>query len=256
MHKSKAVWARAVAGSRSAGTGHAPGPGKPCVSGLVHARGMPPRRDRALETRNLARDARLRLGREIRQARLAAGLSLAAAGSAAGMSHAQLSRIERGLVPGLTIDKAFGAAAVVGLRIGISTFPDGDPARDAPQLRLLARFRVRLPPSAGWSTEVVFHIPGDRRAWDAVVTLGGRRAGCEAETRLADIQALDRRLALKERDGGVDTVILLVADTAHNRSVLALHREALRAGFPLDGADLLTALRAGRLPDRNALLVI
>ena len=58
-------------------------------------------------------------------------------------------------------------------------------------------------------------IAGDLRAWDAVITLAGRRAGCEAETAgLTDIQALERRLALKLRDGDVDVLILVVADTA------------------------------------------
>ena len=91
----------------------------------------------------------------------------------------------------------------------------------------------------------------DRRAWDAVIRLGGRRAGCEAETRLADVQALERRLALKLRDGGVDVLILVVADTAHNRAVLRAHREALRPLLPLDGRHILAAFAEGRLPERE-----
>ena len=42
----------------------------------------------------------------------------------------------------------------------------------------------------------------------------------EAETRLDDLQALERRVRLKQRDLGVRRVILLVADTRHNRAVL------------------------------------
>jgi hypothetical protein len=91
-------------------------------------------------------------------------------------------------------------------------------------------------------------IHGDRRAWDAIAV--------EAETRLRDIQALERRIALKQRDGGVDVVILLVNDTAANRRVLAAHREALRARFPLDGRAILAALRAGRAPQDSGIVVL
>ena len=99
-------------------------------------------------------------------------------------------------------------------------------------------------------------IAGDRRAWDAVVGLGGRRAGCEAETRLDDVQSTQRRLALKLRDGAVDVVILVVADTAHNRAVLRAHREELRPMFPLEGRHVFAALADGRLPSSSAIVVL
>ncbi len=128
--------------------------------------------------------------------------------------------------------------------------------RDRAQLALLERFRARLPPTAIWSTEVPLPIPGDRRAWDACIAVGGRRAGCEAETRLTDVQALERRLALKVRDGEVDLLLLIVSDTAANRQMLALHRGALRTLLPLDGRDVLQSLGSGRLPEASGLLVI
>ncbi len=62
--------------------------------------------------------------------------------------------------------------------------------------------------------------PRDRRAWDAVIEGQGWRIGVEAETRLHDVQSLLRRVALKQRDGAVSAVILLVNDTANNRRVL------------------------------------
>ena len=58
---------------------------------------------------------------------------------------------------------------------------------------------------------------GDRRAWDAVIGIARVRIGVEAETRARDEQELERRLSLKRRDGGVDHVILLLADTRSNR---------------------------------------
>jgi hypothetical protein len=41
--------------------------------------------------------------------------------------------------------------------------------------------------------------------------IAGLRIGVEAETRARDRQELQRRVALKRRDGGVDRVILLLA---------------------------------------------
>jgi transcriptional regulator with XRE-family HTH domain len=217
---------------------------------------MPSRSAPVHDGRRLATRIRRELGDEIRAARVGAGLSQAAVGAAAGMSHAQVGRIERGVVRGLSIDQACRVGLAVGLRLGARLYPDGDPIRDAAQLRLLERLRRRLPSGAGWVTEVPLPIPGDRRAWDAVVHLGSRRAGCEAETRLSDVQALERRLARKARDGGVDVVILVLADTAHNRAVLAAHRESLRGLLPLDGNGVLRALRGGRLPEANGIVLL
>jgi transcriptional regulator with XRE-family HTH domain len=206
--------------------------------------------------RRVAGRLRAEVGEDIRTARLGAGISQLVAGEAAGMSHSQVGRIERGALVDLTLDQACRAAAAVGLRVTMRTWPDGDPVRDAAQLALLARFRARLPAGARWQTEVPMPLPGDRRAWDAVIGHAGRRAGCEAETSIRDIQALERRLALKVRDGDVDVLILLVSDTAANRRVLAAHREDLRGLLPLDGREILAGLRAARLPERSGLIVL
>jgi transcriptional regulator with XRE-family HTH domain len=217
---------------------------------------MVPRRDPQHAAREQATRIARNLGADLRLARTSAGLSQGAAGAGSGMSHAQWSRIERGALRRLSIDQVSRAAEVVGLRLAVRLYPDGDPVRDAPQLALLERFRHKIPAQARWETEVPLPIPGDRRAWDGLIRLGGRRAGCEAESRIDDVQALDRRLALKLRDGGVDVLILIVADTAANRRVLAVHREELRARLPLDGRDVLASLRAGRLPDRSGVVVL
>lgn len=217
---------------------------------------MSSRQDPINAGRRTSDQLRAQIGAEIRIARLGAGLSQDAAGRAAGMSHAQLGRIERAKLRDLSLDQACRAATAVGLRLTVRSWPDGDPVRDAGQLRLLARFRDRLPDGGTWRTEVPLPLPGDRRAWDAVLALAGRRAGCEAETSLRDMQALERRLALKLRDGDVDVLILLVSDTAMNRRVLRAHREDLRPLLPLDGRDVMASLRVGRIPDAGGLVVL
>jgi hypothetical protein len=172
------------------------------------------------------------------------------------MSRAQFGRIERAEIRGLTIDQASRAAAAVGLRLVVKTYPDGDPARDAAHVALAERFRARLPRAATWRTEVPMPIPGDRRAWDGVAALRGRRAGSELETRLSDVQALQRRVALKQRDGNVDIVLLVVADTTANRHFLEQHREQLRGLLPLDSRQVLDTFRRGELPEKSGIVIV
>jgi hypothetical protein len=65
-------------------------------------------------------------------------------------------------------------------------------------------------------------------------------------------RAMDR---LKIRDGGVDGVILLVADTQRKRRVLAAAPSAFQ-GFNRDARRVLVALEAGRDPGGNSLIVL
>ena len=87
-------------------------------------------------------------------------------------------------------------------------------------------------------------------------SLSLRPAGLvEAETRIADIQALARRIRAKSRDLRLEKVVLLVADTRHNRQVISLHPE-LRASFPLTSRACLAALGAGRQQEADALVIL
>jgi len=106
-----------------------------------------------------------------------------------------------------------------------------------------------------WSTEVPLPIPGDLRAWDAVVRGSTWRIGVEAETVIDDVQAVDRRLALKRRDGDVDHVILLVSDTPRNRRALAA-AEAAFGDLPLRTRDVMAALHNGRDPGGNGIVFL
>lgn len=96
----------------------------------------------------------------------------------------------------------------------------------------------------------------DRRAWDLVLVIDQRRIGVEAETRLRDVQALLRRLALKRRDGNVDRLLLVVNDTVHNRRTLAEVSAVLLDAFPGTPRHAFRALRLGRLPPADTMLVV
>ena len=189
-------------------------------------------------------------------ARVSGGLSQREAGRAVGMSHSEWGRIERGELETVTVEQLALACAAVGLVLSIRTYPLGDPVRDAGQLRYAALVGELLPPHAVWRTEVPFPRSGDPRAWDGVASLDGRRAAFEIEVRVLDVQALDRRMALKLRDGGLDVLILVVPGTRANRRALATHREALRSRFPLDSPAIHAAFAAGSLPDRCGILVL
>jgi hypothetical protein len=121
-------------------------------------------------------------------------------------------------------------------------------------VRLLERLRANLHPSLSWRTEVPLPGPGEQRAWDAVVSLGLVQMGVEAETVLSDVQAQTRRVILKQRDGGLDRMILLIADTRHNRAALTTCRASLRETFPLDTPAILSGIRAGSIPEKNGIL--
>lgn len=195
----------------------------------------------------------MRLGGELRTARRTSGLSMENVGGTCGLSRSQVDRIERGAVEAPSLDSLTCIAAVVGLDLVIRTFPRGDPIRDAGHARLLERFRQRLHEGLSFRTEVPLPIVGDLRAWDAVVGGSGWQVPVEAETVIDDGQALQRKLALKLRDGGFDHLILLVADTPRNRAAL----EAMpMSAFPATARAILGALKEGRNTGASGLVIL
>ena len=203
------------------------------------------------------------VGREFLAVRTNGGLSQAVVSARAGMSRPQYGRVERGIAPEVSLATVARIAAVLGLDVALRLYPCSDPIRDAAHVALLQRLRAVCHPSLVWRTEVPLPLSGDRRAWDAVIS-GARstgpmpriRIGIEAETRPNDVQALDRKLALKERDGDVERVILLLSDTRNNRDFVRGPGATLRARFPLDGRQALAHLAAGTDPGANALVLL
>ena len=204
--------------------------------------------------RRRAREGRIRAAAELRTARTGAGLSLRAVGAAAGVDHARLWRFERGRCE-LGLEEIGAVAAVVGLDLSIRLYPASDPIRDVAHARLLQRFRAELHHGLRWHTEVPFPSPGDLRSWDAVTGGTDWRVGVEAETVVDDTQALDRKVSIKRRDGMVDHVTLLVADTARNRRNLAAAPAAF-ADLPLGTRATLRALRAGQDPGGSGIVIL
>jgi transcriptional regulator with XRE-family HTH domain len=205
------------------------------------------------------RQALLRAGEEHRLARVGAGLSLRACADASGASYQQLFRFEHGRLQRVTLEDVAAWFAVVGLDLVLRPYPAGDPIRDRAQLALLERLRTRLHPDLRWRTEVPLPIENDQRAWDAEIR--GRqpspwRARVEAETRIGDGQALERKLALKLRDDPDGHLILLISDTRTNRRAINALGRGLRAMLPLNGRPILSALSIGREPPDSGIVIM
>lgn len=199
----------------------------------------------------------LEIGEVFLEQRLAAGLSQAHVAAVCGISRVRYGRIERGRSPA-TVREIDLISAVLGLDASIRFYPGGSVVRDAPQAGRLSRFlehvraplrnrvEVALPPRAGGY---------EQRAWDAMLFGGGERTAVELEMRVRDVQAMRRRHDLKRRDDPTEHFLLLVADTRHNRRVVA-EFAALFDDLPrLRPSLAFRALESGQHPPSGLLFV-
>lgn len=196
------------------------------------------------------------LQRELRDARHDRGLSQASVATALGVDRSWVSRVERGRVDDVGIIAATELLAAVGLELSVRAYPSGGPLRDAAHSALLEHLRARIHRSLSWATEVPLPMVGDMRAWDALIRGRDWRCGVEAETRPRDLQALERRLALKLRDGGVDMLVLLLLDSRHNRALVRENADALHERFPVPGLRAIELLGAGVSPGGSSLILL
>lgn len=198
------------------------------------------------------------LGEELRQKRTEVGLSQSSVATSAGLSRWTCARIEAGRRHRTSIDELTVLAAVLGLDLVVRLYPGGDPVRDAAQLKKLGELlHVAAPPLIS-RTEVPLPATTDhpeRRAWDALVSVPGARVAIEVEMRLGDPQATERRLSLKRRDDPADRFLLVVADTRHNRRVLADHPGLFADLARLRRSRVLGALKQGELPPGGLLVL-
>jgi hypothetical protein len=81
-----------------------------------------------------------------------------------------------------------------------------------------------------------------------------RRVGIEAVTRLVDAQAQSRVILLKQEAAGLECLILVLADTRHNRAAFVAAQPTLGPAFPVPSRAALAALRTGHVPPGNAVI--
>jgi transcriptional regulator with XRE-family HTH domain len=198
-----------------------------------------------------------RLGSELRTARNAAGLTQRDAARATGCSPTEISRIERGIAPWVDVATLTRFATVVGLDLWIRTYPGGEPLRDAAHLRLTEALKAMVGSPLTIRGEVPVGDVRDRRAWDLTLTdPRGRICGTELETRIVDAQAQMRRITQKQRDAGVDRLLVVVADTRANRIAIRSAAPLLGSTLAIDDPFALQAVAIGELPPRDALIFV
>lgn len=197
------------------------------------------------------------LGDEVRQGRLSRGLSQLEVARVASISQAKVSQIERASLATVSIRDVCHLLAAVGMELSARAYPAGPPLRDAAHRALLERLRARIGQSVRWKFEVPLPITGDLRAWDAVMELANVRVAVEAETRVRDVQALQRRVSLKLRDDPNTTrVVLLLADTRSNREMVRAEERILSEEYPLSSRAMLASLSEGRAPESSGVVLL
>ena len=176
---------------------------------------------------------------------------------AIGVSPALVGRLERHELRDASAGHVAAYAAVLGLAVRITAYPEGEPVRDRVQLRLLGALRDRLHPSLAWRTEVGLPIQGDRRAWDAVAIGDDGWTAFEGISRFGVVDATLRRVNQKHRDDPrIARVVLVLADTVRNRWALADGAATIRAEYPLDTRTVLGALASGKAPALNGVVIL
>ena len=218
---------------------------------------MANRLTRVDEARLIARRLVAEQGADLREARVAAGLRQADVGRALRRSPSSIGRLERNTARRVTVEDLATHAAAVGLRLSLQLYPGTGRLRDARQLQMINRYREIVAPG-GWAIalEVPVGPPPDLRAFDLVLSRPPIRVAHEFLSRLRDVQAQIRPLMRKQRDSGIQRIILVIAGSHANRRAVAEAGSVLREAFPLATRTILAALRSGRDPGGNGIVVI
>jgi len=197
-----------------------------------------------------------RPGASLRAVRIRRGWRQEDLARRARVSRATVSRIERGLLDGVTFGVLVRTADALDARLEIVVnWRGGDLDRllDAGHAALSERVAARLGALPGWVfvPEVSFAIHGERGSIDILAWHPSTRSlvVIEVKTEIADLHEMlgtvdrKRRLARRiaaERGWYALTVStwLVVAEGSTNRRRVADHRALLRGAFPADGHAL------------------
>ena len=215
--------------------------------------------DRLLyRARQRARRIHADLATEFRRLRVESGISQRELGRRLGVSADKIWKVEHERLPSLSIVDACEMGVLLGLDVSVRAYANGVRLRDAGQAPRLLNLLSNVGAPLVYRTDVPLPRRDDAqelRAWDAIVHGRDERTAIELESRLMDVQATTRRHNLKRRDDPVDHFLLVVADTKHNRRVLAQFADLLPDLPRLRTASVLAALRAGRHPGTGLVLL-
>jgi transcriptional regulator with XRE-family HTH domain len=197
----------------------------------------------------------LRIGRAFRRVRIQRGWTQAQAAAQAKIGRGVYSRIERGLLDGITIGALRTVAAKLEVRLALEARWRGGELDRVLSTRhsTMAEIVGRRLIDAGWEIrpEVSFNHFGERGIVDLVAWHETRGIALlvELKTELIDVGevlgTMDRRrrlgFVIAASCGWQPTAIaawLVIADGRTNRRRVATFRTALRAAFPEDGRSV------------------
>ena len=201
-----------------------------------------------------------RVLREIHDARVVGGLSQARIAAAMGSSQQAYARFEGERFKDLGLTQLSVVASVLGYEVSVGLHPIGDGIRDRAQQTVGKRFDADLSDAWHVTNEALLPGTGEQRAWDKLLKLVAESppylVGVDIESKVWDVQALVRRTRGRERDGHVDEILIVLADTAHNRRVVDELRTALGPAYVTPAREILRTLRLGqRLVGSGVVLV-
>ena len=225
----------------------------------------------AVEAARANREQLVRLGAEIRASRIRRRLTQATLGSRVGLSQSAVSRAERGLGGGLTIDAWQRIAIGLGTTLRASLPRDhltdvADAGHLAMQERVLrlgrsAGYRglVELPtrPAEPWRSIDVALVDDPRRrllvveCWNSIGDIGGAARTSSRKQAEAEDLAIAR---WGERPHAVG-LVWIVRATARNRALVARYPEVFASRFPGSSVAWIRALETGAAPPEQPGLV-
>jgi transcriptional regulator with XRE-family HTH domain len=193
-------------------------------------------------------------------ARTVARISQSEIALALGIDRSNFTRLEAGDLDDVGIVRLSEIASLLGFEISVGLHPIGDPTRDKGQQACGQRFDGRLSERWRMTNETLLPGASEKRAWDKLLRLIDETprylVGVDIESRVWDVQAIVRRTRERERDGQVDHLLIVLADTAHNRRVIDTLRETIGAAYGTPPRAIFAALRKGEpLPGSGVILV-
>src|SRR5512141_1541963 len=207
-----------------------------------------------------------RVGRAVRAVRTRKGLRQVDLAGRAAVAQDTVSRLERGELGGMTLDRIRAIGAAVGVLIDLQARWHGaelDRLLGARHSALHEAVAARLATLADWTVvpEATFSEFGERGAVDILAWHAPTRTVLviELKTEIVDVQemlgTLDRKRRLARpiaRERGWEPAVvatwLIVATSRTNRRRVDAHRTMLRNALPADGRSMSAWLASPRGP--------